>query len=83
MRKLNINSVLLDDKHQIITVGNFSNDEAALSYLNHISSNEYVNASLPRESHDCFVISTSNYPIFYREKDVAVYKEFFKTDYLK
>ena len=83
LRKLNINSVLLDDKHQIITVGNFSNDEAALSYLNHISSNEYVNANLPRESHDCFVISTSNYPIFYREKDVAVYKEFFKTDYLK
>ncbi len=83
LRELNINSILLDDQYQIITVGNFKNDQMALTYLNHISSSEYVYANMSPDAYDSFVISTANYPIFYREKDVEVYMEFFKNDYLK
>lgn len=83
LMELNINSILLDDQHQIITVGNFKDDKTALSYLNHISTSEYVYANMSPETHDSFVISTSNYPIFYREKNVKNYLEFFKKDYLK
>ena len=83
LSELSINSILLDDENQMITVGNFKNDQTALTYLNHISSSEYVYASMPPEAYSSFVISTSNYPIFYREKDVKTYLEFFKKDYLK
>lgn len=83
IRQLTINSVLLDDKRYMITVGNFENAEDALNYLEDISGDPYVFSDLGSGNYDESIVSMKNYPIFYKEKDVNLYLEFFERNYLK
>jgi len=82
IRKLTVNSVLLDDLYYMITVGNFESDEEALDYFNTISGDPYVFGELGVGNYTESVISMKNYPIFYREKDVDLYERFFEINYL-
>jgi len=82
IRELTINSVLLDDIRYMITVGNFENEEDAMEYFNMISGDVYVFGELGTGNYTETVISMKNYPIFYREKDVDLYKEFFEKNYI-
>jgi tetratricopeptide (TPR) repeat protein len=81
--QLTINSVLLDDNHYMITVGNFENASAALDYLNVTTGDPYVFSDLGSGNYTEAVISMENYPIFYREKNVNLYEHFFEKNYLK
>ncbi len=81
LRKLNINSILLDPKRQMVTVGNFVNASDAINYLEVIANDEYVFGNIRRINYQIFVVSTSNYPIFYNDKDVSVYLKFFDKYY--
>ncbi len=82
IRELTINSVMLDDIRYMITVGNFENEEDAMEYFNMISGDAYVFGELGTGNYTETVISMKNYPIFYREKDVDLYKKFFEKYYL-
>jgi hypothetical protein len=82
IRNLTVNSVLLDDVRYMITVGNFENAEEAMDYFETISGDAYVFGELGSGNFTETVISIKNYPIFYREKDVDLYKEFFEINYL-
>jgi hypothetical protein len=82
IRNLNVNSVLLDDVRYMITVGNFENAEEAMDYYERISGDAYVFGELGTGNITETVISIKNYPIFYREKDVDLYKSFFDKYYL-
>ncbi|MCX6271221.1 MAG: tetratricopeptide repeat protein [Bacteroidetes bacterium] len=79
---LSISSLYLDDSHQIMSVSNFSNKEKAMDYYTGILNNQYVFSSLQKEGYETFVITVDNYPILYKNKDVARYLEFFKEKYL-
>jgi hypothetical protein len=81
--QLTINSVLLDDNRYLITVGNFDDADAALDYLDNITADEYVFSDLGSGNFSEAVISMQNYPIFYRDKDVNLYKRFFNKEYFK
>jgi tetratricopeptide (TPR) repeat protein len=80
---LNINSLVLDNQHYLITIGNFNNATKAKDYFDAISASDYVFADLKQGTFYNFVISTENYPIFFKEKDIGGYSKFFEKNYKK
>jgi hypothetical protein len=80
---LSINSIVLDRNHYMITVGNFTNAEKALRYKRAIQSSEYVYSDLKPEDYQNFIISTENYPTFFKEKVIEDYEKFYITNYEK
>nr|NQU93665.1 tetratricopeptide repeat protein [Bacteroidota bacterium] len=78
---LKINSIIFKNELQMITVGNFENAENVMDYLRAVTENPYILAQLEGTSYESMVISVDNYPILYREKDLEVYKSFFKSTY--
>jgi tetratricopeptide (TPR) repeat protein len=82
LRQLTINSVLLDDFHYMVTVGNFDNAADALDYYIKTKQNAYVFGELGTGNYTETVIAMKNYPVFYREKDTELYKKFFDINYL-
>jgi hypothetical protein len=79
---LQINSLLLDNNLEMVTVGNFSNADKALNYFNVIKDSRYVFTKLQNtgEYYD-FAISVDNYPIFYKNKNIQQYLRFFEKNY--
>jgi tetratricopeptide (TPR) repeat protein len=80
---LTVNSLVLDNEHYVVTIGNFNNSAKAKDYLDAIILSEYVYADLTPGTFFNFVISTENYPIFFKEKDIGGYLKFFEKNYLK
>lgn len=78
---LTINNLLLDEKHHLITVGNFENAAAAFDYFESIGTNTYVFSQLSSDQFMDFVISADNYPEFYKDKSADVYQKFFQRNY--
>ncbi len=80
-KELNINSVLLDDNHYLITVGNFPNATEAMEYLKKTSRDPYVFGDLGTGNYTEALISIKNYPIFYKDKNTKLYEKFFELNY--
>jgi tetratricopeptide (TPR) repeat protein len=82
LETLMVNSLVLDEGRQMITVNSFGNSQNALIYIMGIRDSKYIFTRLQNagEYHD-FVISVENYPIFYRNKDIAQYVRFFEKNY--
>lgn len=83
LKNLQVNSVVMDGNKQMITVSTFSNSEEAMAYFNHISSDGYIFSGIPEGTYDQFVISSTNYPIFFKEKKTPPYLQFFNQNYQK
>ena len=79
---LMINSLLLDEKREMITVNNFENSQKATNYMLGIRDSRYIFTRLENagEFFD-FIISAENYPIFYKNKDISQYLRFFEKNY--
>jgi len=82
LSQLKINSLVFAGDLQLVTVGNFENAEKAMVYYQSIMSNTYITSPLEATNPSYFVITSDNYPIFYREKDIAPYMSFFERSYL-
>jgi len=80
---LQVNSVLLDNSRQMITISSFTELDKALRYFNGIKEDTYVFSGFKEGSFEQFLISTENYPVFFKEKNTAAYKQFFEKNYLK
>jgi hypothetical protein len=83
LERLNIKSLLLDNQRTLITVGNFDDRIAADKFFTAIKNDEYVFSGMNPEDFRIFTISMNNYPIFYRDKNMKVYGEFFNKYYSK
>lgn len=82
LENLQVNSILLDNTRQMITVNNFENSEKAMNYLINIRDSKYIFIKLENTGgYSDFVISTENYPVFYRNKDISQYIRFFEKYY--
>ncbi|MBU2652104.1 MAG: tetratricopeptide repeat protein [Bacteroidetes bacterium] len=79
--ELTINSVLLDKNQYLITVGNFDDARKAINYYNAIFNNRYVFSDLSPGNYEQFLISSENYPLFYKDKDISLYARFFAKYY--
>lgn len=82
LENLMVNSLVLDEGRQMITVNSFDNSNNAKIYLMGIRDSKYIFTRLQNSGqYYDFVISVDNYPIFYRSKDVAQYLRFFEKNY--
>jgi len=72
---------MLDDKQTIITVGNFDDKAEAANYLIALMNDEYVISGMQESDFLIFSISASNYPLFYRDKNVSLYNAFYEANY--
>ena len=80
-QNLQVNSVILEGNKQMISVSTFANSEDAMRFINHISTDGYVFSGIPDGSYDQFIISSNNYPVFFKEKKTAPYLLFFRNNY--
>lgn len=82
LQKLMVNSLMLDDSRQMITVNNFDNSRTAITYFMGILTSKYIFTKLENAGeYQNFVISVENYPILYKNKDVPLYLRFFEQNY--
>lgn len=81
LKKLRVKSLMLDDLQTIVTIGNFDNKDEAGNFLLALKNDEYVVSGLQEKEFKVFSISATNYPIFYRDKDVSSYNTFFEENY--
>ena len=82
LENLMVNSLLLDNGRQMITVNNFDNNETAMKYFLGILSSKYIFTKLENAGeYSNFVISVENYPVLYKNKDIPQYLRFFEKNY--
>jgi tetratricopeptide (TPR) repeat protein len=80
--ELQVNSLLLDNTTEMVTVNNFDDAKKAIDYYNSIKASKYVFTKLENiGDYTDFVISIENYPIFYRSKNKELYVKFFQRNY--
>lgn len=80
---LNVNSLFLTTTRQMVTVTRFNNQEEAQKYLRLIQNNQKVNKTLEKSNPSFLIITTENYPIFFKEKNELEYLNFFRKNYEK
>ncbi|MBU1369702.1 MAG: tetratricopeptide repeat protein [Bacteroidetes bacterium] len=78
IQSLMIKSLMLNNEKTLITVGNFENRAAASDYFEVLSSSDYVLGGIKKSDYQLYPISISNYPIFYRNKNLEEYKLFWE-----
>lgn len=80
--QLMINSIMLDERRQMITINNFDNSDKAMVYLTGIRDSKYIFTRLENAgTYYDFVISVENYPVLYKNKDIPQYLRFFEKNY--
>jgi len=78
---LTISSVFLDISHQLITVKSFDGKTKAMDYYNFFKDNKAAFADLIEGTYQSFVISAENYIIFYKDKNISNYQQFFSENF--
>jgi tetratricopeptide (TPR) repeat protein len=74
---LHISNVFLDATHQLVTVKTFDGKDKAMDYYNFMKSKKTAFKDLAPGTFQSFVISAENYTIFYKEKNIEEYRQFF------
>jgi tetratricopeptide (TPR) repeat protein len=80
---LQLTSLLFTMQEQMITIDRFPSIEKAMLYYQSIISNNEVLNGIDPSLYTHFIISTQNYPTFYKQKNVPAYMKFFNIFYLK
>ncbi len=81
MEDLTISSIFLDINHQLISVKMFDGKDKAMNYYNFYKDNKKVFTDLQEGSFQSFIISTDNYSIFYKDKNIQEYQQFFTQNF--
>lgn len=76
MDQLKIKNVMLNKDDALLYVEKFENVDKAIDYRTAMFLNDYVFGGIDKENYQVIIISVSNYPIFYQEKNVEDYLEF-------
>lgn len=76
MDQLKIKNLMLNKDDAMLTVEKFENVDKALDYQTALFLNDYVFGGIDEENYRVLIISVSNYPIFYQEKNVDEYLDF-------
>jgi tetratricopeptide (TPR) repeat protein len=78
---LNISNVMLDTETQLIKVQKFPGGEQAVSYIGTLKDNSPALKKLTPGTFTTLVISAENFILFYKDKNIQAYKEFFDKNY--
>lgn len=79
---LSISSIVLDNKRQCIMVKKFENKAKAMSYYDLMKGHPEIFANLQQGSYQVVAISTENFAMFIKDKNVNFYKAFFEKNIL-
>ncbi len=79
--ELLISSIFLDINHQLVSIKNFNGKTKAMNYYNFFKDKKAVFADLEEGSYQSFIISSENYAVFYKDKNIADYQEFFTQNF--
>ena len=76
MDQLKIKSLMLNKEDALLTIEKFENVNRAIDYQTAMFLNDYVFGGIDKENYNVLIISVSNYPIFYQEKNIEEYLDF-------
>lgn len=76
-KDLTIATIFLDINHQLLSVKKFVGKKDAMDYYNFFKEKKEAFASLEAGTFQTFIISAENYSIFYKDKNLKDYQEFF------
>lgn len=76
-------SLMLDVYYQLIIVRTFENKNYAMNYLDAIKSYDELKELMGASDYEHFIISSSNFKSFYKEKSLNNYLLYFERKYLK
>lgn len=76
MDQLKIKNLMLNKEDALLTIEKFENVNKAIDYKTALFLNDYVFGGIEEENYTVLIISVSNYPIFYQEKNIEEYLDF-------
>lgn len=76
MDQLTIKNMMLNKQDALITIGNFENLGKAKDYLTAMFLSDYIFGGINSENYQVIEVSIPNFPIFYEQKNVEEYLEF-------
>lgn len=74
--QLAVKNLMYSKEEAMITIEKFENLSAANDYNNALLSSDYVFGGIDAENYKVIKVSISNYPIFYQQKNIDEYMEF-------
>ncbi|HET6226499.1 MAG TPA: tetratricopeptide repeat protein [Bacteroidia bacterium] len=78
---IGISDMFLDGGHQMVITKTFNGKMEAMKYYNVMRTRRDTFLDLTEGSYQMFVISAENFGIFYKDKNVAEYQDFFTQNY--
>lgn len=79
-KNFEVKNIMLNDQTMLLTLGLFDSEQEAKDYITAMMLSDYLFGGMDKDSFSVLPISVSNYAIFYREKDLDVYKGFLNGD---
>ena len=76
MDQLKIKNLMLNKEDALLTIEKFENVDKATDYKTAMFLTDYIFGGIDSENYNVIIISVSNYPIFYQEKNVEDYLDF-------
>ena len=76
MMQLEVKNVMLSKQEALVTIEMFDELSKAEDYKKAMFLNDYIFGGIKEDQYKVFVISKTNYPIFYSNKNVDEYLEF-------
>lgn len=76
MLQLEVKNVMLNKQETIVTIQEFENESKAADYKTAMFLNDYLFGGIREDQYKVMLISKANYPIFYNNKNVDEYLEF-------
>lgn len=76
-------SLMLNLDYQLIIVKTFEKENSASKYLKGIQDNQELKELMGRSEYEHFIISSSNFKTFYKEKSLDKYLVYYEGKYLK
>lgn len=81
MLQLEVKNVMLNKQESLVTIETFDNVSQAEDYKTAMFINDYIFGGIKEEHYKVFIISKTNYPIFYSNKNVEEYLEFWNENH--
>ncbi len=76
MDQLKIKNMMLNKDDSMLTIEKFDNVNKAIDYQTSMFLTDYIFGGIDPDNYKVLIISVSNYPIFYQEKNVEEYLDF-------
>jgi hypothetical protein len=78
---IGISDMFLDGGHQLVMIKPFNGKMEAMKYYNVMKSRKDTYSDLTEGSYQSFIISAENFSVFYKDKNVEEYQQFFSQNY--